>query len=255
MQWLQVSFLEFLVLMSFASLVTMRLPRMRLRSVSLRLVLGLVAIAAVWMGWIVHRVRVQQEGIDLIRRHGGMYYYDFEYDDSKMPKVPQSWVPSWLIKNLGIDYFHHVASVRIEDPSFNNEDLGRLTACLPQIEQTGFHGTSITDTGLRHLRGNRWLKGLFVSKNRITDAGIENLGPETMPVLELIDVRGTGVSADMVAAVEAIFAARESAAKKGNPGVRISKHMVLEGLAPPPYLGRDPRGEYQKSIALKQSGP
>ena len=77
MQRLHVPFLEFLVFTSSASLVTMTLPRLRVRSVSLRLVLGLVAIAAVWMGWIVHRVRVQQEGIDLIREHGGMYYYGF----------------------------------------------------------------------------------------------------------------------------------------------------------------------------------
>ena len=31
--------------------------------------------------------------------------------------------------------------------------------------------------------------------------------------------------------------------------MRISKHMVLSGFAPPPFLGRDPRGEYQKSIS------
>jgi hypothetical protein len=225
------------------------------RSVSLRLVLGLVAIAAVWMGWIVHRVRVQQEGIDLIRRHGGTYYYDFEYDDSKYPKLPRSWVPGWLIKNLGIDYFHHLASVRIEDPTFDDNDFGRLTARLPRIESLGIHGTSITDAGLRHLRGNRWLLALWVPKNRITDAEIDNLAPETLPVLELLDVRSTGVSAVKIAAVEALFAARESAAKTAHPGTRISQHMVLTGLAAPPFLGRDPRGEYQKSIAPKQSGP
>jgi hypothetical protein len=57
---------------------TMRPSRLLLRRISLRLALGLVAIVAVGMGWIANRVRVQQQGIELIRRHGGMYYYDFE---------------------------------------------------------------------------------------------------------------------------------------------------------------------------------
>ena len=55
-----------------------RPPRLVFRRVSLRLALGLVAIVAVGMGWIANRVRVQQQGIELIRRYGGMYYYDFE---------------------------------------------------------------------------------------------------------------------------------------------------------------------------------
>jgi hypothetical protein len=255
MQRLHVAFLAFLVLISFASLVTMRLPRLRFRSVSLRLVLGLVAIAAVWMGWIVHRVRVQQEGIDLIRRHGGMYNYDFEYDDSKFPKLPRSSVPGRLIKNLGIDYFHHVAYVRIEEQTFDDNDFGRLAACLPRIKSLGIQGTSLTDAGLRHLRRNRALRALWVAKNGITDAGIDNLAPETLPALELLDLHGTDVSAAKVTAVEVLFDARESAAKKAHPGVRISEHMVLTGLAHPPILRRDPRGKYEKSIAAKRSGP
>jgi hypothetical protein len=214
----------------------------------------LVAIVAVGMGWIAYRVRVQKQGIGLILRHGGMYYYDFE-DRTNYPKASRSWAPSWLIKALGIDYFHHVTWVRIEDHHFDDEDLGRLTTCLPRIESLGIVGTSITDAGLTRLRGHRRLKGLFLGTNRITDEGIDNLGPETMPVLELLDVRGTGVSATKVAAVEAVFAARESEARKAYPTVRISKHMVLSGNAPPPFLGRDPRGEYQRSISSKEAGP
>src|SRR5262245_55323227 len=96
---------------------TMRPLRFLPRRLSLRLALGLVAVVAVGMGWIAYRVRVQKQGIELIRRHGGMYYYDFE-DPTNYPKAPRSWVPSWLIQNLGIDYFHHITWVRIEDPRF-----------------------------------------------------------------------------------------------------------------------------------------
>src|SRR5262249_5306967 len=55
---------------------TMRPSRFLLRRLSLRLALVLVAIVAVGMGWIANRVRLQQQGVELIRRHGGMYYYD-----------------------------------------------------------------------------------------------------------------------------------------------------------------------------------
>ena len=148
------------------------------------------------------------------------------------PNVPHSWVPDWLIKNLGVDYFHHVTWAHIEDPKFNDEDLSRLTACLPRIESMGIVGTSITDGGLTHLRGNRSLLALFVSSNSLTDAGIDNLGPHTLPVLDLLDVRGTGVSAAKVADVEAIFNVREAAAKKAHPKqAHLGTHGAL-GLSP-----------------------
>jgi hypothetical protein len=220
---------------------------------SLRLALALVAIAAIAMGWLVHGVRLQKEGIELIRRHGGMYYYDFE--DATLPQPQRSWAPNWLVKALGIDYFHDVTWVRIEDPRFDDADLGRLSACLPRIEAFGIAGTAVTDAGLTHLRGNRRLMALFLERSLITDAGVENLGPDTTPVLELLDVRGTRVSPAKVRAVEAILDARELAARKARPGTRISEHFVLSGHAPPLNLGPNPRGEYEKSIALKQSEP
>ncbi len=145
--------------------------------------------------------------------------------------------------------------VRIEDPKFDDEALLRLTACLPRIDSLGIVGTSITDSGLTHLRGNRWLMALFLERNPISDAGIDNLGPETTPILELLDVRGTRVGAVKVIAVKAIFDAHESAARKAHPGMRISEHMVLSGNPVSSYLGRDPRGEYERSIAAQQSGP
>jgi hypothetical protein len=181
MRKLRVRFLEFFRLTALASFVTMRAPRLRLRRMSLRLVLGMVAIAAVGMGWIVHLVRLQQEGIELIRRHGGMYYYDFENGGASIPKVPRSWAPGWLIKNLGVDYFHHVAWARIEDPYFDDEDLAKLTACLPRIESLGFVGSSVTDAGLNHLRGNRKLMALFLERNHISDLGLTNSAQRRCP--------------------------------------------------------------------------
>ncbi len=86
MRKLRVRFLEIFRPTTFSSFVTMRRPRLRLRRLSLRLALGLVAITAVGMGWLVHRVRLQQEGIELIRRHGGMYYYDFENEGAAFPR-------------------------------------------------------------------------------------------------------------------------------------------------------------------------
>jgi hypothetical protein len=117
----------------------------------------------------VHRVRVQQKGIELICRHGGKYYYDFENEGTPSPKVPRLWPPGWLVNNLRIDYFHHMAWVRIEDPNFNDEDLDLLTACLPRIESLGIDGTSIADSGLTHLCGNRRLMALFLGRKRGTE--------------------------------------------------------------------------------------
>jgi hypothetical protein len=253
MRTLRVRFPEFLRPAAFSSFVSARRPRLRCRRISLRLALALVAIAAMVVGWLVHGVRLQQEGIELVRRHGGMYYYDFE--DLTLPQPQRSWAPRWLVKNLGIDYFHDVTWVRIEDPRFNDDNLRRLTACLPRIEAFGIAGTAVTDAGLTHLRGNRRLMAIFLERSLITDAGIDNLGPDVTPVLDALDVRGTCVSPAKVAAVEAIFDARESAARKAHSGMRISHHLVLSGYAPPLALGPNPRGEYEKSIAPKPTKP
>ena len=57
MRTLRIRLPEFLRPITFFSFIAMRRPRLRLRRMSLRLALGLVAIAAVVMGWLVHRVR------------------------------------------------------------------------------------------------------------------------------------------------------------------------------------------------------
>jgi hypothetical protein len=220
------------------------------RGVSLRFLMVMVAVTALGLGWFAYRVRAQRKGIELIRKYHGMYYHDFEYADSTFPKNPRSRVPEWLLRTLGIDAFHNVSSVQIESPQFNDDDLERLTAYLPRIVVLGIAGTSITDNGLLPLRGNRRLEAIFMPRTRVRDAGVDNLAIETMPVLELLDVRGTNVSPAKVATVKAVLDAREASIRRARPGAKISMHMVLSGFGvPPANLGPDPRGDYEKTVA------
>lgn len=219
--------------------------RRRLRGISLRVSLVLVAVAALGLAWMTYRIRLQQEGIALVRNNVGMYYYDYEFVGG------QPWAPDWVIRLLGIDAFHHVTWVRIEGPDFDDADLAQLMACLPRIESLGIIGTMITDEGLASLRGNRRLKGLFLGNSRITDAGIDALDPMSVPALTLLDVRGTGVSAARAAEVQELLAAWNAEAKLAQPGVRIGDYGVLTGeLHTPMFFDTStPRADYERERA------
>jgi len=102
-------------------------------------------------------------------------------------------VPSWLQELVGVDYFHDVTWVRIEGAEFGDAELKRLKP-LDRIESIGIVETAITDEGLRHLRGSKHLKGLWLSGNWIGDRGIDNLDLDSLSKLEVIDLSLTLVS-------------------------------------------------------------
>ncbi len=206
--------------------------RRRWEGVSLRVALGIVLVASLLLGAWAYRARSLRAGIDLIRRHHGMYHYDFEYDESKFPKNPKSWAPGWLRRYLGDETLHDVSYVLIESPDFTGDDLGQLMACFPRIKSLGIRGTKITDRGLAHLRGNRHVMGLWLSRNRITDAGMDRLDPESLAALEVFDIRGTQVSDARADAIEAMLGARELALKAANRYKPGHAHFVLRGPGP-----------------------
>jgi hypothetical protein len=46
---------------------------------SVRGLIVLVLVTGGWLGWIVHRARVQREAVVAIERAGGMVWYDWQW--------------------------------------------------------------------------------------------------------------------------------------------------------------------------------
>src|SRR5262245_27650401 len=87
-------------------------PRRRWFSVSLRTLLVLVTVLAIWLGWQANRAHKQREAVARIRELGGVVAYDYEYSDDK------GWIPDatppgrqWMHDIAGLDFFATVVSV------------------------------------------------------------------------------------------------------------------------------------------------
>jgi hypothetical protein len=161
-------------------------------AISVRQLLVLVLALAIVFGWVAQMAREQRRAKELIMRHNGVFFYDFEPQNAT-PHTRKTWVPAWLQRAIGEDYFHDVTWVRIEGELFGDADLERLKV-LDRIEALGLEETAITDAGLRQLRGRKALKALWIGGNWIGDAGIDNLDLASMPQLEILEIRCTLVS-------------------------------------------------------------
>ena len=172
-------------------------------NLSLRLAMGAVLVIAVGLAWLAHAVREQRRVKDLILRHNGLYFYEYE-PQTVSRYTRETWVPAWLRRVIGEDWFHDVTWVRIEGPQFEDSELQRLKV-LDRIETLGLVETAITDAGLGHLRGRKALKGLFLGGNWIGDAGLDALDLASMPQLSVLEIRSTQVSDAKIAEIKKQF--------------------------------------------------
>ncbi len=202
-------------------------PTHRWLQFSLRTLLVLIAVFAVLVGVIVNQARRQQRAVAAIQALGGWVHYDYQLDSTGRTKSnAKSWVPEWLLAHLEVDLFHDVVEVnmvynedgpkRLDNNLVGDEALEHLPA-LPGIKYLLLHSTQASDEGLRyvarledleklyiwnaykisddgidHLRGLKWLKILNVSNSRITDKALEHLG--SMRQIKYLSLQGNRFS-------------------------------------------------------------
>ncbi len=167
---------------------------------SVRGLLVLVLVLGVWLGWLVRRVKAQQEAVRTIQQAGGFVQYDWElYRGLTIPGARPP-APDWLVKLIGIDYFGKVVVVRLNVTEiFHKPRLilsdATLTSlgALTHLESLALDGTSLDDAGLAKLGELRHLKWLGLSKTHVTDAGLAQLKGKSD--LQWLSLRWTGVTA------------------------------------------------------------
>jgi hypothetical protein len=176
--------------------------RRHLRFRTRALIIVVLAIG-IWLACVAESVREQRRVKEMILSHDGRLAYEFE-PPTVTRYTRKTFVPFWLRRMIGEDYFHDVTWVRIEGARFGDAELERLKL-LDRIESLGIVETAITDAGLRHLRGRTRLNGLFLGGNGIGDAGVDSLDLATMPQLEVLEIRSTLVSDAKIAEIKRRF--------------------------------------------------
>ncbi len=208
-----------------ASAITPLTRRHWLR-LSLRSLLVLFTLAAVWMALIANRAREQQRIVTgLSQYRGAMIMYAHEWDLSAGGEIPKPRAlgpppgPAWLRNWLGDEYFVSVVGVflagqgdgpnpqpdaaalelirdlpglrvlSLEKSAVTDADLA---AVAQQTELIYFwlDDTAISDAGLAHLRRMQKLKFLYLRNSNVTDAGIDSLKRD-LPQVRICYGRGS----------------------------------------------------------------
>ncbi len=187
--------------------------------VTLRLLLATLSVFCIALGWWSQRAHEQRRIVQLIERsEDGRFYYDYQFKRGAFT-IPneKSKLPKWLIDVLGLDYFHRVTCVsvndrklvpqiaklpgveeiRIDDPSLRDQDLIPLTRmCDLQELQINWpwhpkwpvSQSMISDDAMRIIRRIPRIQDLNIAGHRVTREGLSELTKS--PTLEYVSLWG-----------------------------------------------------------------
>lgn len=172
---------------------------------SVRALMVAVLVAAVGLGWVVHRARVQRDAVAAIEKGGGKAFYDWQLTTVTSPDFVdltpkpsgQPRGPKWLAEWVGPDYFDTIKMVILFGPA---DPLMPHVGQLEKLEEIDFlpgrkePGYGPSDDGMAYLKGLNQLKHIKLSVNtlkgiigsKITGKGLESIkGAIKLQILEL----------------------------------------------------------------------
>jgi len=164
-------------------------PRRRWLRYSLRTLLVLTTLVAIWLGIKTNRARNQRTAVNALRAAGARVLYDFQaiLPGERKPKELRG--PKWLREFLGDDYFQDVVLVNLGGIKFPPDEL-RWIVDLPNVENVVLQYTNVDDAGLAYLSELKSLSFLSLkSCENVTDAGLTHLAD--LASLELLYLDGT----------------------------------------------------------------
>jgi len=174
----------------------------RFTRISLRTLLVLITLFAVWLAVQVNRAHRQREVVAWVTADGGEVGYDWEYEEGKWNENAEHPAPIWLRGLVGGEYFQTVTIVILYGTQ--DTDLTPLSN-LTNLEVLAILGTEVTDltplaklTDLEHLAlfdapvadliqltNVTNLKFLHLRNTTITDAQVKQL-QQALPNCEII---------------------------------------------------------------------
>jgi Leucine-rich repeat (LRR) protein len=157
----------------------MRLTALLRRSIRIRLrtVLIAITIACIGLAVLTQPARKQESAVRWIREHGGNVQYRSSRSSARKPSIV-SWMPKWLIRVIGDDYFNAVTKVTLVNASV--QDISHLSD-LPDLEWLKISTNKISD--LRPLSRLKNLRYLDVTNNQIEDLSpLAGMNLETLVV-------------------------------------------------------------------------
>jgi len=155
---------------------------------SLRAFLVGVTLFCILLAWQLHRAKVQREAVAAIGLAGGWVHYDYQVTDSRAIKIDSNarpWEPAWLLKLVGVDFFHDVVEVNLvynEDgpKRLDNENrpvnIAPNLARFPRLRALLLSGNYVDDAGMQYVGRLKRLESFYQwDGQHITDAGVAHL--------------------------------------------------------------------------------
>lgn len=159
----------------------------RLTRFSLRFLLVIVTVIAIWLGVVTNGAGVQRRAAWIVHKYGGEVEYDWE--DQKMAG-PQA--PRWLQEFLGDHYFQRLVSVRIwySGGTAESDEVADVLK-VQSLERLYLIRQSLSDHAFDRLVQLPNLRELALLDTDLTDAQLLQLASKG---LTRLDLRGTRIS-------------------------------------------------------------
>jgi len=165
---------------------------------SLRSLLILITVVAVWLGIKTTQARRQKAAVAAIEASGGMVRYNFqEPPPGGRPPGEQPAVdppgPKWLRDLIGDEFFQDVVEVSwAHNAEITTDDL-RWLADFPMLDKLNLNNTNVDDAGLEQIAERTSLTHVLLENCKtMTDRGLAHVGK--LPNLESLRLMNTRCS-------------------------------------------------------------
>lgn len=134
-------------------------------AMSLRAMMLVVLLVAVWTGWQVNRARAVRRSVRAIQEYGGSVVFESPFDKSGkwMSRIHP---PKWLYHKLGEEFFSSVTSVKIDRKSGKRSlsDVVNFLINFPELRELDIGGVYVIDADIEVIGRMSRLEKLFIAE-------------------------------------------------------------------------------------------
>lgn len=147
---------------------------------SLRTMLIVMTLVAVWTGWTVSKAQRRQRAIAAIERLGGFIDYKHKWKDGEFRPNAEPPGPTWMRKILGERFaaepleIQLFADGRMRPIEFTDSEAAEISQ-FGELTWLVLMDTKLTDAGLRHFHRLKKLGRLDLERTAVTDVGVAEL--------------------------------------------------------------------------------